>query len=116
MHFSLTDFFIDTGICVVLFICLETIFETWKRRVRKQVRRAEMMTTTEGTPKYLDDAIANAICIGPASETPDRLYYNVKDLAAQRFGACILELQAQHMDAAAEIVMRYYNGFIRREE
>ena len=46
-----------------------------------------------GTPKTIDGAIENAICVGPASTTADRLYHHIKDLLAQRFGVAYLEAQ-----------------------
>ncbi len=42
------------------------------------------------TPKTLDEAITNALCVGPLSELRERLYNHVKDFMAQRFGVAYL--------------------------
>lgn len=49
------------------------------------------MKITKGTPKTLDEAIQNAICIGPASEAPDEIYSHVKYFCAKRFGVLLLK-------------------------
>lgn len=45
----------------------------------------------DGTPSTLDEAIRNAICIGPMGDTSDRLYHYIYDFLAQNFGVAFLQ-------------------------
>lgn len=45
----------------------------------------------KGTPKTLDQAIVEAMCIGPASEGKDRIKDAVRDFMAQKFTKAIFD-------------------------
>lgn len=42
------------------------------------------------TPSNLDEAIRNALIVGPMREIPERSYHVLKDFMAQKFGAAYL--------------------------
>jgi hypothetical protein len=44
-----------------------------------------------GTPKSLNEAVQNALMVGPMNEAPERVVAHVRDFLAQRFGAAMLE-------------------------
>ena len=44
----------------------------------------------KGTPKTMEEAITNAICIGPVRETPQRLRSHIRDFLSQKFGVALL--------------------------
>ncbi len=54
------------------------------------LRLVPSMSNDKGTPRFLDEAILNAITIGPLSETQERLYHHVRDFMAQKFGIAFL--------------------------
>ena len=47
--------------------------------------RANVGTTMMGTPKSLQEAINNAICIGPMKGMDERLHAHVRDYISQKF-------------------------------
>jgi len=50
-----------------------------------------MKPSTTGTPKTLDEAIMNAICIGPMNEVQERSYHVLRDFMAQKFSVAYLK-------------------------
>lgn len=66
-----------------------------------------------GTPKTLDEAILNAITIGPLSETPERLYHHVRDFMAQKFGIAYLGSKTVYTE---ELLKNLFEGLTRRDK
>lgn len=44
-----------------------------------------------GTPSTLDDAVTQALCVGPVSEIRDRSYCVLRDFMAQKFSVAMLK-------------------------
>lgn len=63
-----------------------------------------------GTPNSLDNAIMNAICIGPVMKVPEHIYQHVRDFLAQKFCTAMLtaddECAKQLQDLFDEITRR----------
>lgn len=64
------------------------------------------MSNTKGTPKTLDEAIENAICIGPLSELQERMYHHVRDFLAQKFGIAMLDQDELQLEILFEAITR----------
>lgn len=58
-----------------------------------------MNPKTRGTPKTLDEAIHNGLCVGPLSEVVDRTKHCVRDYLAQRFGVAMLKAHTPEQEA-----------------
>jgi hypothetical protein len=71
------------------------------------------MTTNNdpfGTPQSLDNAIMNAICMGPCMKVPEQIYAHMKDFLAQKF--CIAMLNANEKEA--KMLQDLFDEIIRR--
>lgn len=64
------------------------------------------------TPTILDDAIRNALCVGPLSEVQDRIYLHVRDFLAQRFGAYFLHAEGWELQRLEEL----FKLIVKREK
>jgi hypothetical protein len=53
-----------------------------------------------GTPKTLREAIKMAICIGPLSDTPERLENNIKDFIRQKFQIVMIKHNSREVETA----------------
>ncbi len=57
---------------------------------------------SQGTPKFLEDAINNALCIGPLKDTVPKLRNHIADFLSQKFGAEILN-HPEHEELLMEL-------------
>lgn len=62
-----------------------------------------------GTPKNFDEALQQALCVGPLSQIRERSYLVFKDYLAQKFGAAMLK----HPEAE-EILKKLFDDIVRR--
>ncbi len=67
------------------------------------------------TPRTLDEAILNAITIGPLSETAERTYHIMRDFISQKFGVAYLSPEC--LDPKIEALLKsLFEGLTRREK
>lgn len=62
--------------------------------------------TNLGTPKTLQEAIDQALCIGPLSEVRERTFFAVKDFLAQKFGVAMLKAGAMEDEALRQLFLK----------
>lgn len=70
-----------------LFVAQKGVILFWATKPKPKGRPMDQKSSPHqaATPKTLDEAIARAVCIGPASEIKERLYFILKDFMAQSF-------------------------------
>lgn len=68
------------------------------------------MNNLKGTPQTLDQAIEDALCIGPLNDVQNRTYLIIKDYLAQKFGTAMLQAK----DSEADRLQQLYQLIIRR--
>lgn len=66
----------------------------------------------QGTPKTLDEAILNAVIIGPMNQIQHRAYHVMRDFLAQKFGAAYLKLS--HDPDALSVVEELFEELTKR--
>jgi hypothetical protein len=66
-----------------------------------------------GTPKTLDEAIENALCIGPLSGIEERAYQHIKDFLAQKFGVAYMTYD--HDKDTLDALAHLFEQVTRRE-
>lgn len=59
--------------------------------------------SNQGTPKTLEEAIAFALMVGPLSDCQERLYYQIRDFLAQRFGVAYLQTSGEELERLQEL-------------
>lgn len=67
-----------------------------------------------GTPKDLDEAIKQALCVGPLSEITERTYLILKDFLSQRFGVAMLV--AADDERLVAVLQELFNEITRRDK
>jgi hypothetical protein len=70
------------------------------------------MQNKPGTPSTLDHAIADAICVGPLNEVPERAYHVLRDFMAQKFGTAYLTATHEQLVALQAV----FEALTRREK
>lgn len=68
-----------------------------------------------GTPKTLDEAIEQAMCIGPMNEIKERVYKSVRDFVAHKIGPHVLRVDPREEKIADEF-MELFREITRRPE
>ncbi len=66
------------------------------------------------TPKTLDEAIINALCVGPLSEVRDRMYHHVKDFMAQKFGVAMLSPEVTSSPEVEKLIQSLFEALTKR--
>ncbi len=61
-----------------------------------------MTNDDKGTPKTLEEAIHNGLCVGPLSDVVDRTKQCIRDYLAQRFQAAMLKAHTPEQEALLE--------------
>lgn len=87
-----------------------TVFEQRIEKAGHVIVKIE--TLVNGTPKTLDEAIENFICIGPLNEMSERSYHVLRDFMAQKFGTAYLE--AGDDSQMLEILERLFRALTKR--
>lgn len=64
------------------------------------------------TPAILDEAIRNALCVGPLSEVQSRLYSHIRDFMAQKFGVFYLHAEGFELKRLEEL----FKILVRRDK
>lgn len=71
------------------------------------------MANDMGTPKTLEEAIRNALCIGPLAGVEQRVYQHVRDFLSQKFGTAYLENHSEQ--EVVGILSSLFDKIVKKE-